>query len=352
MKKRLFTIGIICVLLISLLCIGVNAQADERVVLDNSVFYIDIPEGYMFDTEQSDNFYVVDSDFGSQSLEFFVQGNLMFPKGVTKAEDDEIISKVKRITQWSNTVSVTEVEKLVINGQKAALIKATDEFLYETAVEYYVFNTKEAVCVIGVTYSTEEEKQEIQQILSTFVINGTYFEGDEPIKKHDFSKSPDYYEAVKANADAYYDYYEEFDDDMWGIVGIVLIIALLIPGTIIALIIFIYLWRKNKKLVKEYEGYFGPIYAVRNNVMAQRRGQNGYGYAQPQQMYAPQQPYQPQPYPYMQGNPQQSYGQPYQPQPQPSYPPQPTQAPAPQPQPPVNGQGDAPQPTGQPDDKK
>lgn len=310
MKRKIVAV-IISILLISV-CLSLTAfaQVPEKVVLDNSIFYAEIPDNYMYGTDHSDNFYIIDSDFGSQTLEFFVQGNLMFPEGASDAEDEEIISKVKRITQWSSSFSVTELTREVVNGQKSVIIKGTDELLFGTSIEYYVFNTKEAVCVVGVSYSTEEEKLEIQKIMDTFVMNGTYFEGDAPVLRHDFSNSPDYYEAVEENAQAYYDYYEEFDATMWGIVGTVGVMLLLGPAIVIALIVFIILWSKKKKLVKEYESYFGPIFAVRNAIRAQQMQQNGYMMGNPQPVNPYAQPYQSQPY---QPQPM-SYGnQPYQP---------------------------------------
>ena len=300
MKKKVLALTIICCLLFSILSVSVSADVPERVILDNSVFYIDVPENYMYYTENSENFCIMDSDFGSQELEFFVEGNLMFPDGFQKASDEEIVSKVRRIVKWGVDFTVNGVERKTVNGQKTAIVSCTEDSFGVYDYEYYLFATKEAICVISVYYDTEEEKQEIQGMLETFVLNGTNFPGDKPINDHDFSSSPDYYEAIEEIAEEYYDYNEEFDDIMWGVFGFFGLCLLGLPALFIALILLIIGWRKNKKLVKEYEGYFGNINAVRYTVRAQQAQYNqynmGYNYqanpyganGQPQQNYQPQ----------------------------------------------------------------
>ncbi len=283
MKKKILAVLFSCFFIFSSLGVAVNAQAPEKVVLDNSVFYIDIPENYMYFTENSDNFCIIDSDFGGQQMEFFVEGNLMFPEGIAKATDEEIVSKVRRVVQWGTEVSVNGVKRKVVNGQNAAVILCTENFMGEYESEYYVFATNEAVCVISISYNNDEEKKEIEGILETFTMNGTYFPGELPVNKHDFTNSPDYYTAVDKYAQGYYDYSEDFEDGLFGVVAFVGLGLLFIPGIIIALVLLIYGWRKNKKLVKEYESYFGPIYAVRNAVRAQQLQYNGYTTYNPQQ---------------------------------------------------------------------
>lgn len=305
MKRRIFAVLLCAIVVLSCAGLTAFAEEDDKAVIDNSIFFVDIPDGYIFSKDFSQNYYVVDSDFGSQTMEFFVEGNLMFPQGVSKATDEEIIAKVKRITQWGSDFTVTEVKRQVINGQNAVILVGVDEFLYDTYNEIFVFTTKEAVCAV-VTYASEEsDKKEIDKIMSTFTMNGTYFEGDAPVIKHDFSNSPDYYTAITEYSQDFYEYEEELDDGIFGVVGGVLIGMLLIPAVIIALIVFIILWNKNKKIVKEYERYFGPIYAVRNAVRVQQMQANGYATINPQQGNSYAQPYQPQPMNY--GN------QPYQP---------------------------------------
>lgn len=274
MKKKAFALLMVCLLVFS--AMSVSVSANDRVVLDNSAFYIDVPENYMYYTDYSDNFYIMDSGFGSQELEFFIQGNLMFPNGIADTTDEEIISKVRRITQWSVSTDVENVTRKRVNGQRTIVIECTDDAFGETIYDYYLFTTKEIVSVIKVSYYTDEEKQEIEAMLETFVLNGTNFEGDKPVKPHDFSKSPDYYEAVKGVSEAYYEYDEIFDDVMWGVMGVFGIFALLCPAVIIALIVIILKWRREKKLVKEYQGYFGPIEQARITVNAQRMYYNGY----------------------------------------------------------------------------
>lgn len=335
MKKRLFAVLFACILLISLFCVGVGAQAEEKVVLDNSIFYIDIPEGYILDSSISENYYVEGHFESAISMEFYVGGNIFFPQGFNRLDDNLIIDRVRKITNWSTDFSVNTVNRGKINGQSAVIISGIDSFLGETELCFYVFATKEYYCVIEADYMDEDEKKELEEIVSTFVLNGTQLDGSKPINGHDFSNSPDYVDEIIEYTQDFYVSNEAFDDGLGVGVVIVLLAIISIPGVLIALIISIIQCVKYKKLVKEFEGYFGPIYAVRNNIMAQRAGQ--ISNPQPQQSYYPLQQN-----PYMvQGNSQQGYAQPY--------PPQPTQAPASQQ--PVDWQGASPQPTGKPDDK-
>ena len=326
MKKRLFTVAFACFLLISLLCTGVSAQEQEKVVLDNSIFYIDIPEGYEFDTNFSPNFSVNGAFTSTISLEFFVGGNIYFPQGFSRLDDMAIIDRVRRITDWSTDFSVDELKHARINGQSAVVITGTDEFIYESGFAYYVFATEENYCVIEASYMGEEEQKELEGIISTFVLNGTHFDGGAPIKNHNFSDSPDYVEEVLEFSQGYYTSHESFEDGVAGVVVATFIFILLGPGVIIALIISIIQCVKYKKLVKEFEGYFGPVYAVRENIRAQRAVQSGYMNYPPQQAGYP-----PQPNPYIpQGAPQQPYMGNFAPQYNPYAPqgnPQPTQTP-------------------------
>lgn len=281
MKKKVLALLMVCLLAFSLMSVSVSAN--ERVVLDNSAFYIDVPENYMYYTDYSDNFFIKDSGYGMQELEFFIQGNLMFPNGIADATDEEIISKVRRITKWSASIDVENVTRARVNGQRTVVLECIDESITEEVNEYYLFATKEIVGVVRTTYYTDEEKKEIAAMLDTFVLNGTYFEGDKPLKPHDFSKSPDYYKAVSGVAEAYYEYDEVFNEVMWFVIGIFGIITLIFPAAVIALIVIIVKWSKEKKLVKEYQGYFGPIEQARSTINAQRMYyNNGYG-AYPQQ---------------------------------------------------------------------
>ena len=309
MKKKIVSLLLVCFLLLSYTCISVSAVDDERVVLDNSIFYIDIPENYEYYTENSNNFNIVDSGFGSQEMEFFVEGNLMFPNGFEKATDKEIISKVRTITDWGFEIKVDKVNRVVINGQKCIEILCTDEMMYDTKCAYYLFATKEAVCVIYVAYSDTEEMKEIEGILQTFVLNGTYFPGDKPVNGHDFTNSPDYYAAIEKITNEYYEYEEDFDAVMTPVLIIVIISLLLFPGIIIGFIVLIFNLRRKNKVIKEYEGYFGNINVVRNQFRMGGYGANPYVV----QNNIPQMVNNPQPVSYPPQYPQPQYSQPVQP---------------------------------------
>ena len=284
MKKKVIALLVACIIIIS--AMGVAVSANGRVVLDNSAFYVNVPENYMYDTEYSDNFCIVDSGYGMQVVEFYVQGNLMFPDGFADASAEEIISKVRRITQWDATINVANLERTRVNGQRTVILECVDDSLGETYYDFYLFATKEIVSVVAVTYYSDEERQDVQAMLESFVLNGTRFEGDKPVKDHDFSKSPDYYEAVEGVAEAFYEYDELFDEVMWVVFGVFGLVMLLFPAVIIALIVIIVKWRKSVKLSKEYESYFGSIDQARSAVNAQRMYYNNGYSAYPQQPVA------------------------------------------------------------------
>ncbi|MBO5897169.1 MAG: hypothetical protein J6Q83_07710 [Clostridia bacterium] len=281
MKKKVIALLVACLIIIS--AMGVAVSAEERVVLDNSAFYVNVPENYMYYTDDSDNFCIMDNGYGMQEVEFFIQGNLMFPKGIADASAEEIIAKVRRITQWSATIDVENLERTRVNGQRTVILECVDDSLGETYYDFYLFATKEIVSVIKVSYYDEEGRQDVQAMLNSFVLNGTRFEGDKPVKDHDFSKSPDYYEAVKGVSEAFYEYDETFDEVMWAVFGVFGLVMLLFPAVIIALIVIILKWRKSVRLSKEYESYFGSIEQARSAVNAQRMYYNNDYTAYPQQ---------------------------------------------------------------------
>ncbi len=316
MKKKLISVVLVCFLLLTPLCVSAAAEEDTAAEIDNNVFFIDFPEGYVFDNSFSQNFYVYDDEFGTKTMEFFVEGNLMFPRGLENETDQAIIDKVKRVTEWGSSYIPDAVKRGKINGQSAVIITGTDEFIVSSSYYYYIFATKEAVCIIEASFSGDEEKKEIESIISTFVLNGTSFNGETPILAHDFTNSPDYYEQVNQYAQGYYESDEEFEDNL----GVVLVIGLIVllsgPALIIVIIALAIQNSKRKKIIKEYESSFGHISAVRSNVRPQPVSYNNM-YNQ-QVPYA--QPYQPQ-----------GFGQPYQVQ-------QPENAQPPQTQSVLNGQ--------------
>lgn len=191
------------------------------------------------------------------TVEFIAFGNIMFPEGV-KNEDGKHIENVVKRELGLYSYKIKFVDKVKINGISVAVVGYDDEF--QTEHNIYVYATEENVCLVHFTlYELDGEDKLIDKILSSFVINGTYFDGETPENPHDFSNSENYYKAVDKYSADYYDESAAFNESFSGIFALLGFLVLSGPVIVILLIVFIVLWRKQKKIVKEYEDIFGPI---------------------------------------------------------------------------------------------
>ena len=284
MKKRISVISIALVFIMLFSFVTASAEGEEGIVLDNNLFYVEMPDGFTADTTITDNYYFEDEDYAL--VEFYVQGNLQFPDGIKETPSEVIGRRALRIIETDTMgVSVNKVEKVKINGFNAACIYGKYDDIFEGVFKAYVFATKETVYIVYCQGTEKEELSALDAVIVNFTVNGTYFPGDEPTIKHDFSKSEDYYTAFERNSQEYYEDSKETDKMLNVFLIFFFIILLAGPVMIILLIVFINKSRKYKKLSDEYESYFGPIGMVRNQFSAYRM-QMPYG-SNPYQQQAP-----------------------------------------------------------------
>lgn len=298
MKKRFCVLSLVLIFIMLFSLISISAQGNEKIILDNNLFYAEMPDGFKADTTITDNYYFEDEDY--TLVEFYVQGNLQFPDGIQKTPAEVIGRRVLRIIENDTTgVSLDRVDKLKINGFNAACVYGKVDDLFDGFFKAYVFATKETVFVVSCQGWEENQLSALDAVIVNFTVNGTYFPGDKPTIEHDFSKSEDYYTAYERNSEEYYRNKQKEDKETMVFAAFMIVLIFITPVILILLIVIIVKYRKYKKLSKEYEGYFGSINIVRNQFRMYNYGQNP---------YVPQMQYNPQPMGYQQ------YPQPVNPQ--------------------------------------
>lgn len=258
--KKVVSILISAVLFFSILTIGVSAHVGP--VIDNNIFYVELPEGFEFDQLMSQNYYAEHNE-SFTSVEFYVAGNTAFTEGLKNTGEVDIEMFVRReLEDFSGSFS--SIERGLCNGVTAAVLYFVDSF--ELNHEIYLFATRENICIIDFTLISEdnEEKELIKHTLLSFVLNGTTFDGESFMMEHDFTGAPDYYDKINEYAAEYYKESAELDASFYSIFLIIGFVALCLPALILLLIIFIALYKKQKKLNKEYEEYVGPISLVKH----------------------------------------------------------------------------------------
>ena len=98
----------------------------------------------------------------------------------------------------------------------------------------------------------------MKEFISSFLVNGTYYNGEKLSKEYDFSKAEHYIDALERDVltDNYYTYHS-------GTAGIGLMIVLIGLCLPIITIVFLILYIKTKKKLKEYKEFFGSIEQAR-----------------------------------------------------------------------------------------
>lgn len=299
----------ICVLLAavfvfsSVLCCTAFATGDsEGYVIDTDVVYAELPDDYTLDFVDN-YFYFSDDDFNSIVVEAIE--NKAAPDGITELteefvkdfflnvyllEGDETYAdyyKLEDVTAKKTKVNGISAYELI--GKYAETDDCGDENCEDVYVYpfcSYIFATKENI--VMVTYEECEDKaidtEDINQVLATLAINGTYFDGDVPTVTHDFSTAPAYKEALlKADEEMYFedgDLFggdEEFAAETMFVTKIVMIIIFVVPFVIVAVVavIMIIVYAKNKKKLNEYELKYGSLDSY-NPYMQQNMGAYNY----------------------------------------------------------------------------
>ena len=340
---------------------GISAFAGDKAIekdyfeVNTDILYAKIPDDFDFDPYSSmsylETYYFSDNDLNS--IQFLVLQNNKAPNGIMSISDAQAVEIVEDYygAQWSYVIENARVSKAIVNGISALRVDGAFSFYPFDSADYqydeyyygmcaYLIATKENIFVIVYeSWYEEVEIEAFEEVVSTVLVNGTYFEGDKLTVNHDFSSAPAYKDAVITDAesvdgewgDSFYD--DEilndealgvFEEGFSAIVVVVCIFSLILPTVIfiILAIVFGVKYNKNKKKLDEYEARYGfkglNYYNNPNPVQPDNYGYNGQPYgaqgynAQPQQTAT----YQPPVQPYNQGGyaPQQQPQQPVQPQ--------------------------------------
>lgn len=279
--------------------LGVSAFAGDKAVekdyfeINTDILYAKIPDDFDFDPYGTMNFYdtYYFSDGDCNTLQFEVIENTIAPEGVRKLTNEQAIEIVEDYygTPISYLVEKATVERIMINGISTLKIdglfswyplnsKGFKEDNTVFGMRAYILATKENVFLI-VFESFEEELNKyydsyINGVISSLLINGTYFEGDSLTVTHDFSNAPAYDAAIADDVKKYdnewgdSDYNDEiFDDESLGVfeegfsvIMIIISIFTMILPTIIFIILAVVFglkYNKNKKKLDEYEARYG-----------------------------------------------------------------------------------------------
>ncbi len=271
MKKA---IKILSLALVFIMAFGVvNASAKGK-VLSNDKFYAEIPENFNICTEYGDDHYYledVSKDISSKTytgtiknIEIFVEGNILFPDGIKDTDIGVIKDRFAKFVyiEESSEFEIKKAEKGSINGITTCYIYGIiNDGISEEFLHAYILTTKENLYVVTTTnYSDayEKEPEFFKELMSSFLVNGIHYNGEKLTKSHDFSKAERYIDALER--DVLTEDYEKYNSGMDSFVTFFVFTALALP---IFLIIFLVLYIKTRKKLKEYKEFFGPIEQAR-----------------------------------------------------------------------------------------
>lgn len=264
MKKA---IRILSLTLVFIMVFGVvNAFAKGK-TLSNDKFYAEIPENFEInDTYGDDHYYIEDSNIMDYSgnIEIFVEGNILFPDGIKNTDIGLIKDRIIKFysVYGSTNVKIEKAEKGNINGITACYIYGTgSDSVADMSLHAYVLTTKENLYIVSATsYVSDftEEPEFLKEFMSSFLVNGTYYNGEKLSKEYDFSKAEHYIDALERDVLT-----EEFYNYNSGIEAFAVILVFLASAFPILAIVFVVLYIKTKKKLKEYKEFFGPIEQAR-----------------------------------------------------------------------------------------
>lgn len=270
-------IKLVCVAL-SLICIfgTVSAfAAGESSVLDNDRFYAELPEGFEIDNSLAENRYYLANENGD-AIEVYVEGNILFPDGIADTENQVINERIKDFIYEEDAFefNIEKTVKTKVNGITACnLTGVASDFISDEYMFVYVFTTKEALYVIVSSVfdlQNIKEPDYLTEFISSFLVNGTHYNGEKLAVNHDFSKSEHYIDALER--DVLTQEYYEYNDGLESVIIVFFASALILP---IVTIILVVLYLKTRKKLKEYKEFFGSIDQARI-IMNQQIMQNNY----------------------------------------------------------------------------
>lgn len=262
------TFKILSLVLIFIMCFGVVTAFAEGKTLSNDKFYAEIPENFEInDTSGEDHYYFEDSNIVDSlgSFEIFVEGNILFPDGIKDTDINIIKERIKNfvyIEEVEAEFDIKKAEKGKINGISACYIYGiTNDGVTKEFLHTYILTTKETLYIITASSSSEDFEKEpefLKDFMNSFLVNGTYYNDEKLSKEYDFSKSEQYIDALERDVltENYYAYHS-------GTMafGFAFIISILVFP--LFLIIFLVLYIKTRKKLKEYKEFFGSIEQAR-----------------------------------------------------------------------------------------
>lgn len=266
--------------LVFIMIFGVLTVSAKGNVISNDKFYVEIPDGFEICTDYGDNHYYLENEYSYDGIDIIVEGNLRFPDGIKKTPENIIEARFKDIVydiEDTGTVEVKKLEKGEINGISACYVYGIiDSSVYINDIFAYILTTEENLFIVYTTMASGIQEEGTQPVhlkdfMRTFLVNGTYYDGEKLSKEHDFSKAEHYIDGLERDV-LTEDYYEYTDEVNSGILAVFLLCAIFPIVFIVLLVLFL----KTRKKLKEYKELFGPIEKARA-AMYQPKMQNGYG---------------------------------------------------------------------------
>lgn len=282
--KRFFAVLTAVIIISASLCCTAFAEGEENgYIIDTDIIYAELPDDYMLDFTGN---FIAFSDFDYNYLYVEAIENALAEKGISKMTAEEAqecffnIFLLEGDEEYREYYSVKyeATEKTTVNGLSAYMIKGYYTFTdsVDTEEEYYscfityIMATEENVFMV--TYEDYEgdlsESEDIDEVLKTLAINGTFFEGDKPTVSHDFSKAQTYEDALSAAEDKLYgsdDYVETIggalDEETIIFTKVIIAIVFIVPFIVITIvtIVLIILYVKKKKELNRFEEQYGDI---------------------------------------------------------------------------------------------
>lgn len=295
--KNVKKIALVLALSLLISCfLGISAFAGDEAIekdyfeVNTDILYAKIPDDFDFEPystmSYTETYYFYDYDLGS--IQFIVLENNKAPNGIQALTNNQAIEIVEDYygAQWSYIIENAKVTKATVNGISALRIDGAFSYYPFDSADFqeddmyfgmcaYLLATKENVFVIVYeSWYEDVEIEDFEEVISTVLINGTYFDGDKLTVSHDFSSAPDYRDATIADAKEFDENWDDsfYDDDIFGeeafgvfeqgfsaIVIVVCIFTLILPTVIfiILAIVFGLKYNKNKKKLEQYEARYG-----------------------------------------------------------------------------------------------
>lgn len=320
--KKIGLIISIALLISSLFCVFAGAQGTN--VIEAQEIYAEIPTGYEFSPYFEDDSYFTYVSENSNMLFIDMKSNKYVTDGISKLTEKQIQERIiidfmlegeeEDFNECVAKFSETSIE--TINGVKMyKFIGAyawTEDGLSDNMLSYsgiggYVTATQENIYYFVIMEPEKfSDTATLDKLMSTVVINGTYFDGDEIILSKDFASFESYNQVLSNELSAYWSEYEDFYDDEYYTnedyaeignityyIGIAMVAITVIPTLIVLIIAFVLILKylKNKKRQEELEK---NMFA--GNIYQQGMPYQPYGtqpYAQPSQQVNNQFAYQP-----------------------------------------------------------